>query len=194
VHPYYEGTGALYLRFSKDDDRVAAYVARPPAHSNKGTRNGTSQPRKDIVALGNMGYVNVTNAIMGTIGDLARSVQLWNKFVEGEEPAVTEKRKDNQREVEKATRMINHLNQLHNEVTKRRTNPDQQIIGSVLHVEPIVVADGPHGYTRDWAFIELHHKRFDWSTFTGNNVYVGTFPISLVSQFRFWLTLYPRRG
>jgi hypothetical protein len=111
-----------------------------------------------------MGYCNATNAIMSTIGDLARSVQFWNKvikrlgeFVEGEKPAVTEKRQDNQREVEKATRMINHLNQLHNEVTKRRTNPNQRIIGSVLHVEPIVVADGPHEYRRDWAFIELHH-------------------------------------
>ncbi|KAN0067785.1 hypothetical protein V8E54_014032 [Elaphomyces granulatus] len=56
--------------------------------------------------------------------------------------------------------MINHLNQLHNE----------RIIGSVLDVEPIVVADGPHEYTRDWAFIELYRNRFDWSTFT---VYVG---------------------
>ncbi|KAN0067784.1 hypothetical protein V8E54_014031 [Elaphomyces granulatus] len=72
----------------------------PPSQpANKGmTHKGTSRPREDIVALGNMGYVNPTNAIMGTIGDLVRSVQLWNKaikrlgeFVEGEEPAVTEK-------------------------------------------------------------------------------------------------------
>ncbi|EJC98230.1 uncharacterized protein FOMMEDRAFT_137152 [Fomitiporia mediterranea MF3/22] len=51
--PYYEGTGALYFRLSRDDDRVvlltAAHVARP------------LPPREEIVALGSMGYQNATN-------------------------------------------------------------------------------------------------------------------------------------
>ncbi|OXV12223.1 hypothetical protein Egran_00016, partial [Elaphomyces granulatus] len=51
----------------------------------------------------------------------------------------------------------------------------KRVIGSVLHVEPIVVADGPHEYTRDWAFIELHPNKFDWSTFAGNKVYVAEY-------------------
>jgi hypothetical protein len=87
-------------------------------------------------------------------------------------------RQENQREVEKATKTINHLNKFHDEVTKRRTNPDQRIIGFVRHAEPIVVADEPNGYTRDWAFIELVKEKIDWNTFPGNKVYVGTFPIS----------------
>jgi hypothetical protein len=43
-------------------------------------------------------------------------------------------------------------------VIKRRTNPDQRIIGFVLHAEPIVVSDGPNG---DWAFIELYREKID---------------------------------
>ena len=189
--PHYEGTGALYLRLSKDDERVvlltAAHVARPPsAYANTGmSRKRASQPREDIVALGNMGYRNATSAMMATIGDLARSIKVWNKdlarlgeFVEGEDVTVTKKREKNQHEVEKATKMIDRLNKLHDEVTKRRTNPDQRIIGFVLHAEPIVVADGPNEFTRDWAFIQLYREKIDWSTFPGNKVYVGTFPIS----------------
>jgi len=188
--PHYEGTGALYFRLSKDDDRVvvltAAHVARPPpAYANTDmTRKTTSQRREEIVALGNMGYQNATNAMMATIGDLARSVAVWKKvinrlgeFVEGEDAAVTEKRQENQREVEKATKDIDNLNKLHDEVTKRRTNPDKRIIGFVLHTEPIVVSE-PGGYTRDWGFIQLYKEKIDWDAFRGNKVYVGTPPIS----------------
>lgn len=52
--------------------------------------------------------------------------------------------------------------------------------GFVLHAEPIVVADGPNQFTRDWALIELYRDKIDWSSFTGNKVYIGTFPIFLV--------------
>ncbi|KAG8893234.1 hypothetical protein FRB99_002117, partial [Tulasnella sp. 403] len=184
--PHYEGTGALYFRLSKDNKRVAvltaAHVARPPpAHANTGmTRKKTSQPREEIVALGTMGYQNATNAMMATIGGLARSVKVWNKviarlgdFVEGEPVATTEKRQENQREVEKATKTIGHLNKLHDEVTKRRTNPDKRIIGYVLYADPIVAFDQPSGYTRDWAFIELYNEKIDWKNFLGNKVYIG---------------------
>jgi hypothetical protein len=127
------------------------------------SRKGTSQPRKNIVALGNMGYRNATSGIMAAIGKLAHSVKVWDRvierlgeFVEGEDEDVTNMRNSSQLEVEKATKRIDRLNKLHKKVTKRRTNPDQRIIGSVLHVEPIVVvADGPNQFTRDWALIEL---------------------------------------
>jgi hypothetical protein len=57
-------------------------------------------------------------------------------------------------------------------------NPDQRVIGFVLHAEPIVVSDGPNQFTRDWAFVELYKDKIDWDTFLGNKVYVGMFPIS----------------
>ena len=148
----------------------------------------TSQPREDVVALGNMAYQNATNAMMATIGDLARSTAVWNKaiarlgeYINGEDAAVTEKREENWREVEKATKMIDNLNELHGEVTKHRTNPDQRIIGFVLHAEPVVVADGLNRFTHDWAFIQLYNEKIDWNTFLGNKVYVGMFPISSTS-------------
>jgi len=189
--PHHEGTGALYFRLSKDDDRVvlltAAHVARPPpAYANTGmSRKRASQPREEIVALGNMGYQNATNAMMATIGDLARSVAVWKsvitrlgEFVDGEDAVVTTARQKNQREVDNAMTMIDDLNKFHDEVTKHRTNPDERIIGFVLHAEPIVVSKGPNMFTCDWAFTQLCDEKIDWGTFLGNKVYVGTFPIS----------------
>ena len=141
--------------------------------------------REEIVALGSMGYQNATNAMVVTIGGLARSVAVWNKaitrlgeFVDGEDPTVTKNCQENQREMEKATKAIENLNKLHDEVPKCRTNPDQRIIGFVLHAEPIVVSDRPYGFTGDWTFIQLCNEVIDWDTFPGNKVYVGTFPIS----------------
>ena len=176
--PHYEGTSALYFCLGRDDDRVAlltaAHVARPPpAFANTGMScKGTSQPREEIVALGSMGYRNATNAMMATIGSLARSVAVWKDMVErlgepvdGEKTAVTKKRLEYQHEVEKATGMIDSLNKLHDEVTKLRTNPDQRVIGFVRDAEPIVMSNGPHGFTRDWAFVQLYRERIDWATF-----------------------------
>ncbi|PWW80501.1 hypothetical protein C7212DRAFT_361520 [Tuber magnatum] len=184
--PYYEGTGGLYFRLGHDDDRVAlltaAHVARPPPQfANTGmSRKGTSQPREEIVALGAMGYRNATNAIVATIGNLARSITVWKKLVkrlgepvDAENTANTVRCLEIQGEVEKATKMIDSLNKLHDEVTKLRTNPDQRIIGCVLHAEPITISDGPHRFTRDWAFVQLYPEKIDWATFLGNKVYIG---------------------
>ena len=76
--------------------------------------------------------------------------------------------------VAKATKKIEEVNAIHDEVTKRRTTPDQRVIGFVLHSEKTEVSFEPHNFTKDWALIELYDERIDWSTFEGNEVYVGT--------------------
>lgn len=80
----------------------------------------------------------------------------------------TEKRQENQRKVEKATKRIDDLNKLHDGVTKRRTNPGQRTIGFVLHAQPIAVSDGPNGFTRD-SLIQLYNEMIDWDTFPGSH-------------------------
>ncbi|KAF8877048.1 hypothetical protein BD779DRAFT_1804105 [Infundibulicybe gibba] len=111
---------------------TAAHIARPPpAYANAGMScKKTSQLHGKIVALGNIGYQNATlNSMMAAIGDLARSVAVWkeviiklDKFINGEDAVVTEKRQENQRDMERATRIIINLNKLHDEVTERGMN------------------------------------------------------------------------
>ncbi|KAG8906166.1 hypothetical protein FRC01_008107 [Tulasnella sp. 417] len=186
--PHLEGTGSLYFRLSKDDDRIvlltAAHVARPPPicpDIGTGYRHThTSQRLEKIVALGEMGYRNATNAMITATSTLKESINRWNKaiakqgeFVEGEPVGRTERRRANEREVENATMLINNLKTFHDEVTKYRANPVQRTIGFVLHSEPIVIPDGPNKFTCDWAFIQLYPEMIDWNTFPGNKVYLG---------------------
>ena len=186
-YPHFEGTASLYFRLGKDDKRTAiltcAHVARPPpVYANTGmTHRTTSQAREEFVALGNMGYNNAVKAMMSTIGNLLRSIDAWNEVlgrlgepVEGENGRVTERRKEHVELVAKATKKIEEVNAIHDEVTKCRTTPDQRVIGFVLHSEKIEVSVEPYNFTKDWALIELYDEKIDWPTFKGNKVYVGT--------------------
>ena len=186
-HPRFEGTGALFFRFSEDDNRTAmltcAHVARPPpVYPNTGmTRRNTSQSREEVIALGNMGYNNAVNAMMNTIRDLLLSIDAWNNAlgrlgdpVPGEPASVTQKRQEHVNLVAEATKNIEQVNALRDEVIKLRSVPDQRIIGYVLHSEKIEVSVDPHGFTKDCALIELYDEEIDWTSFKGNKVYVGT--------------------
>ncbi|RPB01611.1 hypothetical protein L873DRAFT_1803394 [Choiromyces venosus 120613-1] len=184
--PHFEGIAALYFGLGKDDKRTAiltcAHVARPtPVYINTGmTRRNTSRAREEFIALGNMGYNNAVKSMMATIGHLLHSIKTSNNLlgrlgepVEGENSKVTQRRKEHVELVAKATKKIEEVNALHDEVTKRHTTPDQRVVGFVLHSEKIEVSVEPHGFTKDWALIELYDENIDWSTFKGNKVYVG---------------------
>ena len=81
--PHYESIGTLYFRLSKYDDctvlLTAAHIARPPpAYATKGiSHEQASQPREEIIALGNMGYEGAMDTMMAAIRALARSVAVW---------------------------------------------------------------------------------------------------------------------
>lgn len=199
--PYYEGTGALYLRISSADKRTvlltAAHVARPiPAFANTGMLSRhKSQAAEEIVALGHMGYRNAVTSMLSAIGDLAISIDIWNDNVdrlpepaEGEEEDedTADKHQEYLNLVDRAKKRIDKISKLHSDVTRFKTTPEQRTIGFVLHVEPIAVSDESHKFTRDWALIELYEERINWDSFKGNKVYVGTFSISrhsIVPQF-----------
>ena len=187
--PYYEGSGAVYLRESSQSDRVflltACHVARPPAaHRHRPLpRKHSSQAREEIVVLGTTAYADAIDRMMGTIGHELLSIKTWNEalerfgpVVEGESRKKTRARKEHQDLVEKATTKIEDINELHSEVTKRWTTPNQRVIGYVVHAPAIAVDDGPKHFTRDWALIDLYRDKIDWDTFQGNKVYVGVLP------------------
>ncbi|KAJ7781877.1 hypothetical protein DFH07DRAFT_949569 [Mycena maculata] len=185
-YPHFEGTGALFFRLSKQDNRTAiltcAHVARPPpVYPNTGmTRTNASQPREEVIALGSMGYNNAVKAMMSTIRDLLLSINVWNdvlgrlgEFVPGEPPRVTVRRQEHVALMAGAKKDVEQVNALHDKVTEHRTTHDQRVIGFVLHSEKIEVSVDPHGFIKDWALIELYNEKIDWAGFKGNKVYVG---------------------
>jgi hypothetical protein len=155
------------------------------------TYKNKGPPREEIVALGSGAYDNAITSMMGEIGDLVRYIAAWNDIItglgepiDGEDSDITKRRDDYLRLVERARKRINKVNALHDEVTKHRTTLQQRVIGFVLHSERIEVSVEPHGYTKDWALIELYETMIDWPSFKGNKVYVGkSFSISLFPSF-----------
>ncbi|KAI6143781.1 hypothetical protein BKA82DRAFT_860065 [Pisolithus tinctorius] len=184
--PCFEGTGAVYLRESRESDRVflltVAHVARPPPiHSEHPlSRKRSSRAREKIVILGDSAYTDAIDRMLGTIGDELASIQICNehieKFgpvVEGEPSWKTCAREESQDSAEKAQRMIDNVNKIHDEVTKHWSSLSQRVIGDVVHAPPIAVDDGPRHFTQDWALISLYHDRINWDTFQGNKIFVG---------------------
>ncbi|KAI5999616.1 hypothetical protein EDD15DRAFT_2237830, partial [Pisolithus albus] len=83
---------------------------------------------------------------------------------------------------------IDAIYELHGEVIRRWTVPVQRVIVEVVHVEPITANHAPHGFTRDWALIELYNDKFDWDKFPGNKVYLG----GNISFLQYLSQMYPR--
>ncbi|KAF8877468.1 hypothetical protein CPB84DRAFT_1852671 [Gymnopilus junonius] len=168
-YPHFEGTGSLFFRLSKDDNRTAlltcAHVARPPpVYPNTGmAHKDKSQHREEVIALGNTGYTNAVKAMMSTISNRLCSIDAWNDALDGltgkgESPGVVEKRQEYMDLVAKAKKEI-----------------QQRVIGFVLHAEKVEVSTDPYGFTKDWALIKLYDEKIDWANFKGNKVYIGTF-------------------
>lgn len=115
------------------------------------------------------------------IDTLVLSIDTWNdvlgrlgEYVEGESINVTKRRKEHMELVANATKKIEEVNAIHDEVTKHRSTPDQRVIGFLLHSEKITAPVEPYFFTNDWALIELYDDRIDWPSFKGNKVYIGT--------------------
>jgi len=88
---------------------------------------------------------------MGTIGILNH--RRLGESQEGESAKTTKKR-DEYLALESARERIGEINKFHDEMVKRWTIADQRIIGEIVHVEP-------HGFTRNWALIELYDDKVD---------------------------------
>jgi len=182
--PYYTGTGSLFYRFGGDDKRVAlltcAHVVRPPEYPNDGkTITDASQPREEIISPGTGAYENALKALKADVDIQNQSIEIWDGALvrlgdpDPNEPArVSQKRIEHLSLVDSAKERIKQVIALYNAV-QDRADPSKRAIGFVLHCEPIEASSGPHGFTKDWALIELYDDMIDWDTFRGNKVYVG---------------------
>ena len=180
--PLCEGTGGLYLRLSGDpkDERIAlltcAHVVRPPHifSANTGmSRTDPNQPKEYMVALGYRGYDKAVADMVAEIARQMHNINVWNTQLT-QIPPTHPKYHEITAEVDKATRRINSLNDLHTEVTKYRSIKAQRTIGWALHSSPVKVGVEPLGYMEDWGLVELDLEQIDMKTFPGNKIFIGT--------------------
>ncbi|KIM35635.1 hypothetical protein M413DRAFT_32388 [Hebeloma cylindrosporum] len=186
--PYYEGTGAVYLRESSHSARVflltANHVARPPpVHGNKPlavVHKHKIASHEKIIVLGSDAHTKSIMRIENAIGSALLSIDIFDgeikqlgPFVEGEEPEKTRARESCEETVEMKKMKVHDCNKIHDEVTKSFPTANHRVIGYVVHAPSIGIDDGPRHFTRDWALIELDRDKIDWDTFQGNKIFVG---------------------
>jgi len=70
--------------------------------------------------------------------------------------------------------------ELHSHITKHWTLEGQRTLGHVLYAPPISVDAGDGNFTENWALIELDRSKFDWNTFPGNAINLGTFLFTVI--------------
>ncbi|KAI2601843.1 hypothetical protein GGR54DRAFT_634465 [Hypoxylon sp. NC1633] len=184
-YPHYAGTGALFYRMSGDQKRVflltCAHVARPPSEDPNTGKKLTNQSHvtEEIISPGSETFDSAIRSLMTNLEDQTRNIKVWNNAMaglgdaqEGEVDEITEMRAEYQSLVDAARKRLNQIMSLYNEVQDRETLT-QRVIGRVFGCQPIKASHGSHGFTRDWALIEIYHDKIDWGSFRGNKVFVG---------------------
>lgn len=68
-----------------------------------------------------------------------------------------------------------NVNEFHGNITRSWSAESQRVLGHVLYTPPISVGTGDKRFTEDWALVELNREKFDWDTFRGNIIHLGTF-------------------
>ncbi|EAU93576.1 hypothetical protein CC1G_02806 [Coprinopsis cinerea okayama7 len=183
------GTGGLFFRLNTDksDNSIVlltcAHVARPPGTSLENrayTRENESQPREDIILLGDKSFTSATEGIVKFEMDYTKAISSWERSLskvppqeEGEADEVSSnlKRQHWTHLISDTKKMIAATKDLHSYVTKNLTQAPSRILGSVLHSAKIEAGDDDFLY--DWAFIQIDDDKLDSKDFQGNKLFVG---------------------
>ena len=191
-----EGTGALYMRESKDSGRVflltARHVVLPPNAEPNGlyVHDDASQTRRDVLHLGSKAFDKVLASITDKIRGNSFTVQHYNDTLEAlatrvasDDKIVAEKARKKRTKIEdqlqEAKTVIDTLEKFQSDVKKLWSAESQRVIGHIAYSPPISVGTGTTGFIGDWALIELDCEKIDWKTFGGNVIDLGMLlPIS----------------
>ncbi|KAF5329343.1 hypothetical protein D9619_009277 [Psilocybe cf. subviscida] len=180
-NPQTEGTGALYFRLGRDNDRT---VLLAPAHVRSDTMclDDSWQLREGerIISPGNTAYNHAVEAVTHRIGRLQSAVKYYSdrigelgEPVEGGDPQLLENRERLSDIVKESTRGIRGMEKLLDKVTMKHATLEERTIGVVLHS---TTSSEPYGFPNDWALIELDNDKIDWPSFYGNKMYIGSIP------------------
>ena len=185
-HP--EGTGGLLLRLSseKNDTRVGlltcAHVLRPPSLSTKNedyTREDDSQPRKDVVLLGDEAFQNAVHSITKFIKRHMLAISSWESSLmahpaqkEMEDKRIASKRSHLTDLIRDAKAEIEEAKKLHTYVTQNLADPESRVLGHVVHIAKIEIG-ATDKYMYDWGFVQLDSETMDIPHFQGNKLFVG---------------------
>jgi hypothetical protein len=200
--PYIEGTGCLYLCEGGESDRVLLLTARhvvlpPNKYPNEHYhRKNNRIPRIMVMHLGSRAYQNALKAVTSQIYGWDVRADYYKEQLdglgkhvkdEGEDSKTASERQKFKCKLEKTLARAEaskaSVSKFHRDITSLWSMESQRILGHVVYAPPISVGTGDGRFTEDWALVELDRSKFNWDTFQGNVMHIGTFrSISLRSS------------
>ncbi|KAJ3966374.1 hypothetical protein EV361DRAFT_574896 [Lentinula raphanica] len=170
-----EGTGALYLRESKDSDRVYLLTC---SHVVRHETDDSSPHRKcfheKVHAPGQKAYNDVIKRLKATIDTTPND-------------ADAERIAHNSEKAAEFERKMCLAQDLHTKLKQHCRSSEARVIGEVTYAS-LLNADNPFRFNEDWALIEINNDKLDWTSFNGNQVYVDKEPGDYIR------TMYPYRN
>ncbi|KAK0214038.1 hypothetical protein IW262DRAFT_292361 [Armillaria fumosa] len=181
--PNIEGTGGFFMT-EGDSKKLLVVTARHVVFpTNKGPnskfeRKSGSQPRVNVLLLGDTSYQELLASILTRIRRLGVIVEHEERLVkaaEGKDDQVAKEARENaQRALDEANKTIRALSAFYQDVEKKWNTHASRVLGRVVLSPPISLGTGTEGYTEDYAIIEVDDDKIDRSTFQGNTIDLGT--------------------
>ena len=183
--PYIAGTGGFFMAESGNSDKLLLITARHVVLPNKETNvkfghKNESQPRSNVLLLGDEAYKSCLASIKAKVEDHKIMIEHWMrvKAVEGQDD---EDRKAAEGEIQVAEKAMEALHIFYNDVDKKWATYASRILGHVVCSPPIRFGAGTAAeqYTEDYAIIKVDDDKIDRTKFKGNVIDLGTkIPIS----------------
>ncbi|KAK0214044.1 hypothetical protein IW262DRAFT_1408250 [Armillaria fumosa] len=174
--PNIEGTGGFFLTGGGDSKKLLLVTARHVVFpTNKGPnskfeRKSGSQPRVNVLLLGDTSYQELLASILTRIRRLGVIVEHEERLVKAAKGK--EARENAQCAVNEANKTITALSAFYQDVEKKWNTHASRVLGHVVLSPPI--GTGTQGYTDDYAIIEVDDDKIDRRTFQGNTIDLGT--------------------
>ncbi|KAH9020308.1 hypothetical protein EDB85DRAFT_531516 [Lactarius pseudohatsudake] len=178
--PGTEGTGGFFLSECSGSKRLLLVTARHVVfpldkdNNNLFERKSDSERRHDILIFSDESFKQYLVSIKDKIRGQGFEIDYQKKRIETvagkDDEKAKKKRKDAQRELDKAEANVVTLTALHHEVSTHWATEESRILGHVIFSPPIAIGTGPERYTQDVAVIEIDASKIDPSCFPGNAI------------------------
>ena len=185
-----EGTGALYLSAGGGSETVYILTARHVVFPPNNTSNKLYRCPRGILARINImvpGPQAFQDLLTSTMVKIANDDFMLDQYKgeldellkkqesSGDADSVRQERMRIEYHLRSAEASIKALDQFHTTVTKVWSHEQQRVVGHIAYAPAITVGAGDSLYTEDWALIELHRSKIDWTGFRGNVIDLGMF-------------------
>jgi len=181
--PWAEGTGGFYMAEGGDSKRILLITARhvvfPPniVDNNRYEHENPSQPRRNVLLLGDGAFKKLLGSIQSEIGSAAFTAEFEPRCLEAIErsgEAHEMARKESQTVLDKAKKAMKEHPLYCQEVLEYWGPAEERILGHILYAPPIGVGATADQYTEDFAIIALDPSKIDAQNFKGNVIDLGS--------------------